>query len=102
MPTRAYVTPAALRWARESIGFEIDEAANRVGVKPERLEQAERGEWQLTLRQAEEAARLYQRLFAALFVPFSSPRGSRTRTSAPTLVGPQAGLRAERPDGTAV
>ena len=69
MSTRAYVTPSALRWARESIGFELEEAAGRVGVKPERLEQAERGEWQLTLRQAETAARLYERPLAALFLP---------------------------------
>jgi Zn-dependent peptidase ImmA (M78 family) len=69
MPTRAYVTPSALRWARESIGFDLDDAATRVGVKAERLEQAERGEWQLTLRQAEVAARLYERPLAALFLP---------------------------------
>jgi Zn-dependent peptidase ImmA (M78 family) len=62
------VTPSALRWARESIGYELDEAAERIGVTPEKLAAAERGEAYLTLRQAEEAARRYERPLAALFV----------------------------------
>lgn len=65
----AYVTPAALRWARESIGFPLEEAARRVGVNPTKLEEAERGEAYLTLRQAETAARVYERPLAALFLP---------------------------------
>lgn len=71
MPTRAHVTPAVLRWARESAGFELEDAAAGIGVNSERLAQAELGQWQLTLRQAEAAARLYERPLAALFV--SSP-----------------------------
>jgi len=66
---RAVLTPAALKWARESIGFALDEAARRIEVTPDRLERAERGEHQLTLRQAERAARLYERPLVALFVP---------------------------------
>jgi Zn-dependent peptidase ImmA (M78 family) len=66
---RAYVTPSALRWARESIGFKIEEVADRVGVTPEKLEAAERGEAYLTLREAENSARLYERPLAALFLP---------------------------------
>jgi Zn-dependent peptidase ImmA (M78 family) len=66
---RAVVTPAALKWARESIGFPLEEAARRIDVTPERLERAERGDHLLTLRQAERAARLYERPLVALFVP---------------------------------
>lgn len=70
MPTtRAVVTPSALRWARESAGYEVAEAARRIGVTDERLELAEAGEHLLTMRQAEVAARLYDRPLAALFVP---------------------------------
>lgn len=65
----AYVTPSALRWARESIGYELEEAASRVGVSPAKLQDAERGEAYLTLRQAEAVARLYERPLAALFLP---------------------------------
>lgn len=64
----AFVTPSALRWARESIGYELEEAAERIGVRPEKLAAAERGDAYLTLRQAEEAARRYERPLAALFV----------------------------------
>ena len=67
--THAYVTPEVLRWARESIGYEVGDAAARIGVKPEKLEGAESGNLMLTLRQAEKAAALYQRPLAALFLP---------------------------------
>jgi Zn-dependent peptidase ImmA (M78 family) len=64
----AVVTPSALRWARESIGYELEDAAERIGVSTEKLAAAERGDAYLTLRQAEEAARRYERPLAALFV----------------------------------
>ncbi len=67
--TRAVVTPSALRWARESVGYPLEEAARRIGVNAERLEQAERGDHLLTMRQAEAAAKTYDRPLAALFVP---------------------------------
>jgi Zn-dependent peptidase ImmA (M78 family)/transcriptional regulator with XRE-family HTH domain len=67
--TLAHVKPAVLRWARESIGFPIEDAAARIGVKAEKLEGAERGDLLLTLRQAERAARVYDRPLAALFLP---------------------------------
>ena len=42
-------------------GYDIAEAARRIGVTTERLELAEAGEHLLTMRQAEVAARLYDR-----------------------------------------
>lgn len=66
---RAAVTPAALQWARESAGFTIEEAARRLSVNVERLAAAERGEHRLTMRQAEAAAKCYDRPLAALFLP---------------------------------
>jgi Zn-dependent peptidase ImmA (M78 family)/transcriptional regulator with XRE-family HTH domain len=67
--TLAYVTPAVLRWARESIGYDVDVAAERIGVKAEKLQGAESGDLMLTLRQAEKAAAVYDRPLAALFLP---------------------------------
>ena len=67
--TLAYVTPAVLRWARESIGYDVAVAAERIGVKAEKLEGAESGDLMLTLRQAEKAAAVYDRPLAALFLP---------------------------------
>jgi Zn-dependent peptidase ImmA (M78 family) len=65
----AFVTPSALRWARESIGFELEEAADKIGVTAEKLERAEHGDAYLTLRQAETAARHYERPLATFFLP---------------------------------
>lgn len=65
----ALVTPAALRWARESVGYGLEDAARRIGVSAEKLERAEFGDDHLTLRQAETAARCYERPLAALFAP---------------------------------
>ena len=76
----AVVTPSALRWARESIGYELEEAADLIGVRAEKLAAAERGDAYLTLRQAEEAARRYERPLAALFVsepPVEEPPEAR-------------------------
>ncbi len=67
--TLAHVTPEVLRWARQSIGYEVEDAAARIGVKPEKLEGAETGDLMLTLRQAEKAAAVYERPLAALFLP---------------------------------
>lgn len=66
---RALTTPASLRWAREAIGYGVEEAASKIGVAVEKLEKAELGEGYLTLRQAETAARCYERPLAALFLP---------------------------------
>lgn len=69
----AHVTPAVLRWARESTGYSIEDAASKIGVSWSELEAAEEGYDLLTLRQAEKAAAAYERPLAALFLP-SPPR----------------------------
>lgn len=65
----AHLEPVVLRWARESFGLSVEEAAARLGTKPERLEDAERGGRNLTMRQAERAAAVYERPLAVLFAP---------------------------------
>jgi Zn-dependent peptidase ImmA (M78 family) len=67
--TLAHVTPEVLRWARESVGYDIGDAAARIRVNPDKLEGAERGDLMLTLRQAERAAAVYDRPLAVLFMP---------------------------------
>jgi Zn-dependent peptidase ImmA (M78 family)/transcriptional regulator with XRE-family HTH domain len=67
--TFAHVTPEVLRWARESAGYDIADAAKRIGVAANKLDSAELGEVTLTLRQAERAASVYARPLAALFMP---------------------------------
>jgi Zn-dependent peptidase ImmA (M78 family) len=80
--TAAHVTPRVLRWARESIGFSVEDAALRIRIAPDKLERAEAGDDLLTLRQAERAADVYDRPLAALFLPeppFEEPQEAQFR-----------------------
>ncbi len=67
--TLAHATPELPRWARTSAGYDIASAAKRIGIMPEKLEAGESGGANLTLRQAERAANVYERPLAALFMP---------------------------------
>ncbi|MDQ3933198.1 MAG: XRE family transcriptional regulator [Actinomycetota bacterium] len=67
--TLAYTEPEVLRWARESTGYSIEEAAHKIGIRWSQLEMAEQGVDYLTLREAEKAAAAYGRPLAALFLP---------------------------------
>jgi Zn-dependent peptidase ImmA (M78 family) len=69
MGTLAYLTPEVLGWARESVGYSLEVAAQKISVRPEKLADAEAGEVFLTLRQAERAALVYNRPLAALYLP---------------------------------
>jgi Zn-dependent peptidase ImmA (M78 family)/DNA-binding XRE family transcriptional regulator len=65
----AHVTPAVLRWARETSGLSQETAAQKISVTEQKLGAAEIGDEFLTLRQAEKAARVYGRNLADLFRP---------------------------------
>ncbi|MGA9876462.1 MAG: ImmA/IrrE family metallo-endopeptidase [Solirubrobacteraceae bacterium] len=69
MGTLAYLTPEVLGWARESVGYSLEVAAQKINIRPEKLADAEAGEVYLTLRQAERAAVVYDRPLAALYLP---------------------------------
>ncbi len=64
----AYANPEVLKWARESAGYGVIEAARKIGMQWHRLEMVEEGLDLLTLRQAETAADVYERPLAALFL----------------------------------
>ncbi len=63
------VTPAVLIWAREESGYPVERAADRLGVKVERLVDWEQGERQPTMRQVENLAKLYHRPLSLFFRP---------------------------------
>jgi len=65
----APVTPEVLRWARESIGVSLDEAARRAGVPVERIEAWEVGQSEPTVAKLRALAQLYQRPLAVFFLP---------------------------------
>jgi Zn-dependent peptidase ImmA (M78 family)/DNA-binding XRE family transcriptional regulator len=63
------VEPNILIWARESIGYDHDEAAKRVDVASETLSKWEHGEKKPTLVQLKKLAKLYKRPLAIFFLP---------------------------------
>ncbi len=66
----ANVTPSVLEWARLEAGYEDPEpVAKRLGVRPKRLLQWERGELKPTLRQVQTLAKIYHRPLGIFFVP---------------------------------
>ena len=71
MPARATIaiTPAPVKWARESAGLSVERAAKRAGVRPERLTEWEAREARPTPRQLESLADACKRPVAAFFLP---------------------------------
>lgn len=65
----APVTPEVLRWARESVGVTLSDAATRAGVSVERLEAWESGEAEPTVAKLRALAKLYQRPLSVFFLP---------------------------------
>jgi Zn-dependent peptidase ImmA (M78 family)/DNA-binding XRE family transcriptional regulator len=65
----APVTPEVLRWARESIGASLDDAAQRAGVSVERVQAWEAGEAEPTVAKLRTLAKLYQRPLAVFLLP---------------------------------
>ncbi len=65
----APVTPEVLRWARESVGASIGDAAKRAGVDDDRIRAWESGAAEPTVAKLRALAKLYQRSFAVFFLP---------------------------------
>lgn len=70
----ALANPVILKWARENIGYGIEEAAKKIGISnPEKLRKAERGTEHLTINQLRNAAKVYRRPFPIFFLE-STPK----------------------------
>ena len=70
----ALANPIILKWARENIGYRIEEAAKKIGISnPEKLKKAEEGTEHLTINQLRNAAKVYRRPFPIFFLE-SPPR----------------------------
>jgi Zn-dependent peptidase ImmA (M78 family)/DNA-binding XRE family transcriptional regulator len=69
MAERAFITPNVLKWARTTAKMTLEEAASKVSVSVERIEQWEQGDSYPTIRQAQKLAKSYQRPFAVFFLP---------------------------------
>ncbi|HEY4205532.1 MAG TPA: XRE family transcriptional regulator, partial [Puia sp.] len=66
---KANITPAVIKWARETAHMSLEAASSKVSVQPDRLSQWETGALQPTIRQAEALAKAYKRPFAFFFLP---------------------------------
>lgn len=71
MPSRvdAIIKHDLLIWARENIGLDIEDAAKKIGVKPERLRQWENGEKKPTVKQLRKVSQVYKRPLAVFYLP---------------------------------
>jgi Zn-dependent peptidase ImmA (M78 family)/transcriptional regulator with XRE-family HTH domain len=63
------VSAAVLVWARTESGYPLEQVADKLGVKAERLGEWESGERQPTMRQIESLARIYHRPLSLFFLP---------------------------------
>jgi Zn-dependent peptidase ImmA (M78 family)/DNA-binding XRE family transcriptional regulator len=64
----AAVKPELLVWARESAGLALEEAAQKIQVKPERLASWESGSRRPTINQLRNLGRVYKRPLAVFFL----------------------------------
>lgn len=69
MTERANITPKVLKWARESAKISKTDAAAKVSVKLEKIQEWEKGDSAPSIRQAKILAKAYQRSFAIFFLP---------------------------------
>jgi len=73
MSARAPVAPSVLRWARETAGLSVEDAASRLNVRRERLEEWESGDAHPTINQLRNVADKYRRPFG-VFLMKEPPR----------------------------
>lgn len=69
MGDKAFVTPAVLKWARETARMTMDQAAAKAGVAVQKVVDWEEGVDKPTIRQAELLADAYKRPFAIFMLP---------------------------------
>jgi Zn-dependent peptidase ImmA (M78 family) len=89
---KANIEPSLLRWARESIGFSVEEAADKLKLRggAERLEKWESGEDAPTVAQLRKLAEKYRRPLAVFFLP-EPPRDFQAMHDFRRVPGTEAG-----------
>ncbi len=67
--SNAYINPKMLIWSRKTVKLSVALAAQKIGVKPEKLEAWEKGEAFPTIKQLYKVANVYKRPFALFYFP---------------------------------
>ena len=70
----APINPDLLVWARETAGYSVDDAAAKLGVKPEKLEAIEKGDPAPSFALLKKAADVFKRPLAVFFLPQAPER----------------------------
>ncbi|MBN2483982.1 MAG: ImmA/IrrE family metallo-endopeptidase [Candidatus Omnitrophica bacterium] len=65
----AKITPATLKWARDTAGFSVEEISGKLKVKPELLETWESGDVDITIAKLRKLSTYYKRPLTAFFLP---------------------------------
>ena len=86
----AHVKPELLIWARKSAGFSIDEAAKKLQVKPDRVQQWEEGIQSPTIIQLKNMGHVYKRPLSVFYLP-NAPKDFRVMHDFRRLPGKIAG-----------
>ena len=71
--TEAIVEPSILTWARATAGLSIEEAANSLQTKPEKVQAWEEGEESPSMAQLRKMATAYKRILSDFYLP-AAPR----------------------------
>ncbi len=70
MPSvKANVTPVVIKWARESAGFSVVDAAKKIGRSVDDINAWESGDSKPTIAQARKASKVYKRPLAVFYLP---------------------------------
>jgi len=64
----AFIKPELLIWARESAGYDITGAAQKIGIKPEKLYAWEKGASRPSIQQLQKIASAYKRPLAVFYL----------------------------------
>ena len=67
--SKAHINPEMLIWARKTVKLSVELAAQKIGVKMDRLESWEKGEAFPTVKQLYKVANVYKRPFALFYFP---------------------------------
>ena len=66
---KANITPEVIKWARESCGYSVEEAASKIERSADEIAAWEEGDLKPTIPQARKASEVYKRPLAVFFLP---------------------------------